>query len=142
MQSAPELQRVLGGPEYVGPVAAVKQEYQVFRTGRGDFVVFSKSNRSASSYHMTFVPASRVQALRRLIPSKGATSGSLLKDKKVVTIFAGESRDTIYFEMLTTLYVLAAMGFVAISKSGRSLLFVPSADEHLGSEEDLPSECY
>ena len=29
------LREIFGGPEYIGPVAGVKQEYHVFRTPRG-----------------------------------------------------------------------------------------------------------
>jgi len=123
--SEAELREILGGPEYIGPAIGVKQEYQVFRTARGDFVVFSKSNRGSSSFHMSFVSASRVTALRQLIPKKGTTSGSLLKEKKVVETFGSEDRDVLYFEVLTTLYVLAAVGAVEITKSGRNLVFTP-----------------
>ena len=121
------LREILGGPEYIGPVVGVKQEYQVFRTARGDFVVFSKSNRGSTSFHMSFVSASRVAALRQLIPKKGSTSGSLLKDKTVVETFGTEERDVLYFEVLTTLYVLAAVGAVEITRSGRNLVFTPKA---------------
>ena len=119
------LREILGGPEYIGPVVGVKQEYQVFRTGRGDYVVFSKSNRGTASFHMTFVSAARVEALRQLCPKKGTTSGSLLKERKVAEMFGTEDRAALYFEVLTTLYVLAAMGFVEITKSGRNLVFTP-----------------
>jgi hypothetical protein len=121
----PELREILGGPDYIGPVVGVKTGYQVFRTGRGDFVVFSKSNRGSASFHMTFVRAARVEALGRLLPKEGATSGSLLKDKRVVEAFGMEDRAALYFEVLTTLYVLAAMGVVEVKKSGRSLVFTP-----------------
>ncbi len=123
--SNPELREILGGPEYVGPVVGVKQEYEVFRTARGDFVVFSKSNRSSTSFHMTFVPATRVETLRQAVPKNGATSGSLLKEKRVIETFGTEDRDALYFEVLTTLYVLAAMDIVEISKLGRNLVFTP-----------------
>lgn len=123
--SSTELRDILGGPEYIGPVVGVKQEYQVFKTARGDYVVFSKSNRSSTSFHMTFVPATRVETLRQVIPKKGATSGSLLKEKKVIEMFGSGERDALYFEVLTTLYVLAGMGVVEISKSGRNLVFTP-----------------
>src|SRR5579863_10530691 len=74
--SSAELGEVSGGLEYIGPVVGVKQEYHVFRTGRGDYAVFSKSNRGSASFHMTFVQAERVETLRHSIPKKGATSGS------------------------------------------------------------------
>ena len=123
--SEAKLREILGGPEYVGPVVGVKQEYHVFRTARGDFVVFSKSNRGSTSFHLTFVPAARVEALRRVIPKKGTTSGSLLKEKKVSALFGTEERDALYFEVLTTLYVMAALGLVEVTRSGRSLAFTP-----------------
>ena len=123
--SAAELREILGGPEYIGPVIGVKQEYHVFRTARGDFVVFSKSTRGSKSFHMSFVSASRVATLRESIPKKGTTSGSLLKEKAVVEAFGSEDRDVLYFEVLTTLYVLAAVGAVEVAKSGRNLVFTP-----------------
>ena len=123
--SGAELRGILGGPEYIGPVVGVKQEYQVFRTAGGDYVVFSKSNRGSTSFHMTFVPAARVEALRQLCPKKGTTSGSLLKEKKVIEIFGTGDRAALYFEVLTTLYVLAAMSVVEVRKSGRNLVFTP-----------------
>jgi hypothetical protein len=127
------LREILGGPEYIGPVVGVKQEYQVFRTARGDFVVFSKSNRGSTSFHMSFVPATRVEALKQMIPKKGATSGSLLKEKKVIEMFGTEDRDALYFEVLTTLYVLAGMGVVEITKSGRNLVFTPGKRPELAT---------
>ncbi len=38
---------------YVGTVKAVRQDYQVFRTVVGDFLVFSSSNRGSMAFHMT-----------------------------------------------------------------------------------------
>lgn len=119
------LREIFGGPEYVGPVRGLKQEYQVFRTPRGDYLVLSKSNRSATSFHMTFVPELRVESLRAVVPKKGTSSGALIKDKKVSDIFGVDDRDALYFEVLTTLYVLASLGAVVITKSGRNLLFTP-----------------
>lgn len=136
--SSTELREILGGPEYIGPVVGVKQEYHVFRTARGDFVVFSKSNRGSTSFHMTFVPSARVETLRSLIPKKGATSGSLLKEKRVVEVFGTEDKDALYFEVLTTLYVLAGMGAVEIAKSGRNLVFTPrKLSEHAARLNEL-----
>ena len=119
------LREIFGGPEYIGPVSGVKQEYHVFRTPRGDYAVLSKSNRSATSFHMTFVPEVRVESLRTAIPKKGTTSTMLLKDKRVVDMFGVEDKEALYFEVLTTLYVLASLGAVAITKSGRNLVFTP-----------------
>ena len=119
------LREMFAGPEYVGPVTGVKQEYHVFRTPRGDYAVMSKSNRSATSFHMTFVPEVRVESLRTAIPKRGTTSTMLLKDKKVVETFGVEDKEALYFEVLTTLYVLASLGAVTITKSGRNLVFTP-----------------
>ena len=107
----------------------MRQEYQVFRTSRGDYVVFSRSNRSSTSFHMTFVPATRVKVLQRKIPKEGTTSGALVNDKKVIESFGVEDRAALYFEVLTTLYVMAALGIVAVSKSGRNLVFKPTMDK-------------
>lgn len=126
--SSDELRAILGGPEYVGRVAGVKQEYHVFRTGKGDFVVFSKSNRSSTSFHMTFVASAKAEALSLFVPEKGTSSGSLLREKKVAEIFGIEEKSSLYFEVLTALYVLAARGVVEITKSGRNLVFTPKAN--------------
>ena len=74
---------------------------------------------------MTFVPEVRVESLRTAIPKKGTTSSMLLKDKKVIDMFGVEDNEALYFEVLTTLYVLASLGAVSITKSGRSLVFTP-----------------
>lgn len=119
------LREIFGGPEYIGPVTGVKQEYQVFRTPKGDYAILSKSNRSATSFHMTFVPEVRVVSLRAVVPKTGTTSSMLLKDNKVVDMFGVEDKKVLYFEVLTTLYVLASLGAVVITKSGRNLVFTP-----------------
>ncbi len=119
------LREIFGGPEYIGQVAGGRQEYEVFRTPKGDYAVLSKSNRSATSFHMTFVPEVMVESLRAAIPKKGTTSSMLLKDKKVIDMFGVEDKDAFYFEVLTTLYVLAYLGAVEIAKSGRNLVFTP-----------------
>jgi len=126
--SSAVLREIFSGPEYIGQVAGVKTEYHVFRTGRGDYVVFSKSNRSMTSFHMTFVPESRVDALRQSIPKDGTTSGAMAANKKVAEAFGTESKEGLYFEVLTTLYVLSAMNIVQITKSGRNLIFTPRKD--------------
>jgi len=123
--SSAELREILGGPEYIGPVVGVRQEYQVFRTGRGDYVVFSKSNRGSASFHMTFVHSARVEALRQLFPEKGTTSGSLLKERKVAEIFGTKDRAALYFEVLTTLYVLAPSGSSRSRKRGGTSCSLP-----------------
>ena len=126
--SGAALREIFGGPEYIGPVLGVKQEYHIFRTGRGDYVVFSKSNRSMTSFHMTFVPESRVDALRQVVPKEGTTTGSLAKDKRVAEAFGTADKQALYFEVLTTLYILAAMNFLQVTKSGRNLVFTPRKD--------------
>ena len=60
----------------------------------------SKSNRSNTSFHMTFVPELRVESLETAIPKKGTTSGMLLKDKKVIDMFGVEDKGALYFEVL------------------------------------------
>lgn len=124
--SDPQLREILGGPEYVGPVTAVKQEYEIFRTGRGDYVVFSRSNRSPSSFHMTFVAASKLDVLKRFVTKDGTTSRALMNESEVTEAFGTEDKGALYFEVLTTLYVMAALGMVDITKSGRNLLFTAS----------------
>jgi hypothetical protein len=111
--------RALG---FVGTVAAVRQEYQAFRTVGGDFVVFSPSNRGTTSYHMTVVGADRVEAVARLVTKEGVTSGSLMKDKRVTEAF-GEDRVGLRFDLLMALYVLTAQGRVEMGRSGRNLVF-------------------
>jgi hypothetical protein len=123
--ASPELRDIMSGPEYVGPVLGVKSEYHVYRTAKRDFVVFTKSNRGKTSFHVTFVAETRVEALKELVPEDGTTSGALLKDARVAEIFREDDRDALYFEVLTTLYILAALSFVEITKSGRNLLFTP-----------------
>ena len=123
--SSPAVREIMSGPAYVGPVAGVKQEYDVYKTARGDFAVFSRSNRGSASFHVTFIPAARVAALREAIPPEGTSTGALLKDERVASTFDAEDRDVLYFEVLTSLYVLAALGDVEVTKSGRNLVFVP-----------------
>jgi hypothetical protein len=112
--------RALG---YVGTVKAVRQEYEVFRTVGGDYVVFSPSNRGASSFHMTLVAAEKVEALGEVVSKEGVTSGSLMNDKRVVEAFGGTEKVALRFDLLMALYVLTASGRVEMGKSGRNLVF-------------------
>jgi hypothetical protein len=123
-----ELREIFGGPVYLGVVTGVKQEYHVLRTARGDYAVFSKSNRGGSSFHMTFVRASKVEFVTRLIPESGTTARSVAAERSLSKEFETDDEDSLYFEVLTTLYVIAALGAVEVRRSGRSLLFVPVGD--------------
>jgi hypothetical protein len=120
-----DLFRALG---FVGSVTAVRQEYQVFRTVDGDFVVFSPSNRGTASFHMTLVGAEKVEALAGIVTEEGVTSGSLMKDKRVAEAFGESDKAGLRFDLLMTLYVLTAQGKVEMSKSGRNLVFAPKRD--------------
>jgi hypothetical protein len=107
----------------VGSVEAVRQEYQVFRTAGGDFLVFSPSNRGSLSYHMTHVPALKVQALAKVIGREDVTSGSLMKDDRLEEAFGSEDRMAMRFDLLMGLYVLVAQGSVEMERDGRNLVF-------------------
>jgi len=74
---------------------------------------------------MTFVPEVRIEILKQVIPKKGTTSNSLLKERRMLEAFGGQDRRVLCFEVLAALYVLVALGIVEISKSGRNLVFTP-----------------
>jgi hypothetical protein len=107
---------------FVGTVQAVRQGYQVFRTGGGDFLVFSPSSRGAASFHMTLARAPTVEAVGRALTKGGVTSGSLLKNEEVVSAFGSEGV-ALRFDLLMCLYVLTAMGRAEMRKQGRNLVF-------------------
>jgi hypothetical protein len=107
----------------VGRVQAVRQEYQVFKSAGGDFVVFSPSTRGSSSFHMTRVPAEDVEALGNMLTNSGITTGSLMKDKRAGEVFGSGDRDAKRFDLLMALYVLTALGRAEMKKSGRNLVF-------------------
>ncbi len=107
----------------VGTVEAVRQAYQVFRTASGDYLVFSPSNRGTLSFHMTHVPAAKVQALAKVVGNDGATSGSLLKDHRLDEVFGLEDKVAMRFDLLMGLYVLVAQGTLEMEKEGRKLVF-------------------
>ena len=107
----------------VGTVEAVRQKYQVFRTAGGDYLVFSPSNRGSLSFHMTHVPAAKVQALAKVVGREGVTSGSLLKDVRLEEAFGSEDKVAMRFDLLMGLYVLTAQGSVEMEKEGRNLVF-------------------
>ena len=107
----------------VGTVEAIRQEYQVFRTAGGDFLVFSPSNRGSLSFHMTHVPAVKVQALAKVVGREPVTSGSLLKDERLEAAFGSEDKVAMRFDLLMGLYVLVAQGSVEMEKEGRNLVF-------------------
>jgi len=107
----------------VGRVRAVRQEYEVFRSAGGDFVVFSPSSRGSSSFHMTRVPAENVEALRKMLTSDGVTTGSLMKDERLEEVFGSDEKVAKRFDLLMALYVLTALGKAEMKKSGRILVF-------------------
>ena len=107
----------------VGTVKAVRREYRVFRSAGGDYLVFSPSSRGGSSYHMTVVEGGRVETLARVVGREGVTTGALLKEGKVAGFSGSGDRTAARFDVLMTLYVLAAMGRVTMKKEGRNLVF-------------------
>jgi hypothetical protein len=112
----------------VGSVEAVRQEYQVFRTAGGDFVVFSPSSRGTSSFHMTRVPAEKVEALGKMLTKDGVTTSSLMKDRRLEEVFGSGEKVATRFDLLMALYVLTALGRAEMTKSGRSLVFSKRRD--------------
>ncbi len=112
-----------GAIAYVGTVKAVRQEYLVYRMASGDFVVFSRSSRSLSSYHMTIVPRGRAELLGRMAAKEALTSNLVLKDRRAADAFGGKDRTATRFDVLMTLYVLTAQGTLEMKKAGRSLVF-------------------
>ena len=102
----------------VGTVEAVRQKYQVFRTAGGDYLVFSPSNRGSLSFHMTHVPAAKVQALAKVVGREGVTSGSLLKDSRLEEAFGSEDKVAMRFDLLMGLYVLTALGCIQMEMEG------------------------
>ncbi|MDA4126625.1 MAG: hypothetical protein OK452_05410 [Thaumarchaeota archaeon] len=119
-QDVSNLFRALAG---VGRVKAVRQEYQVFRSAGGDFVVFSPSSRGSSSFHMTRVPAEKVEALDKMLTSDSVTTGSLMKDGRLDEVFGSAEKVAKRFDLLMALYVLTALGKAEMKKSGRILVF-------------------
>lgn len=112
----------------VGNVEAIRQKYEVFRTAGGDFVVFSPSSRGSSSFHMTTVPAEKVEALEKMLTKDGVTTGSLMKDERLEGVFGSDEKIAIRFDLLMTLYVLTALGRAEMKKSGRNLVFSKRRD--------------
>jgi hypothetical protein len=106
----------------LGTVVAVRQEYQVFRSAGGDYVVFSPSARGSTSYHMTTVSSEKVEALAKVV-GRGVTTGSLIKDGRLENAFASKDKIAKRFDVLMGLYVLVATGRIKMERSGRSLLF-------------------
>lgn len=107
----------------IGTVEAVRQEYQIFRTAGGDYLVFSPSNRGSLSFHMAHVPAFKVQALAKVVGREKVTSGSLLKDDRLGDAFSSDDKVAMRFDLLMGLYVLVAQGSVEMEKAGRNLVF-------------------
>ncbi len=107
----------------VGKVEAVRQEYEVFRTAGGDYLVFSPSSRGSSSYHMTLVGSEKVEALAAVLGREGVTTGSLMKSGKLEGAFGAGDNVAMRFDVLMGLYVLAASGRADMKKDGRNLVF-------------------
>ncbi|MDE1852359.1 MAG: hypothetical protein KGI38_01295 [Thaumarchaeota archaeon] len=112
---------------HVGAVEGVRQEYQVFRTAGGDFVVISPSSRGTLSYHMTQVPAGKVEALSKVVGKEGVTTGSLMKDQRLEGVFDSEDKVAVRFDILMGLYVLSALGRIEMTRDGRKLVFKKAA---------------
>jgi hypothetical protein len=112
----------------VGTVEAVRQEYEVFRTAGGDYLVFSPSSRGTSSFHMTMIDAAKVEALAKVVGRQGVTTGSLMKDGKLEEVFGAGDKVATRFDLLIGLYVLTAMGKVEMMKEGRNLVFRKKGD--------------
>ncbi len=107
----------------VGSVEAVRQEYQVFRTAGGDYLVFSPSSRGSSSYHMTLVQSAKVDAVAKVVGKQGATTGTLMKEPRLEDTFGPRNNVAARFDLLMSLYVLTAMGTLEMKKEGRNLVF-------------------
>jgi hypothetical protein len=108
---------------HVGTVDAVRQQYRVFRSAGGDYVVFSPSSRGSLSYFMTIVSSTKVEALFDAMGKEGVTTGSLMKDKKLEDAFGPGDEVAARFDILMALYVLAALGKASMEKEGRNLIF-------------------
>jgi hypothetical protein len=108
---------------HVGTVEAVRQQYHIYRSATGDFVVLSPSTRGTSSYHLTQVPAGKVGALEKMVGRSGATTGSLMKESKLDEAFGTKENVAKRFDILMGLYVLTALGKLEMGKSGRNLVF-------------------
>jgi len=114
----------------VGTVEAVRQEYEVFRTAAGDYMVFSHSSRGSSSFHVTLISSAKVKALAAVMGNSGATTASLMKDSRLDKAFGTVDKIAKRFDVLIGLYVLAAMGKAEMKKEGRNLVFTKrSPDE-------------
>ena len=106
----------------VGAVEAVKLQYRASRTAGGDYLVFSPSGRGRLSYHLTVVSADTVDSLRGL-GKGGVTTGSLMRDERIESIFGGRDKAATRFGLLMALYVLTARGDSEMTKDGRNVLF-------------------
>ena len=107
----------------MGKVEAVRQVYEVFRTAGGDYLVFNPGSRGSSSYHMTLISSTKVEALISAMSEEGVTTGSLTKDSKLEEAFGMKDKVAMRFDILIGLYILAAMGRVEMKKEGRNLVF-------------------
>ena len=107
----------------VGTVKAVRQEYEVYRTAGGDFVLLSPSNRGSHSFHMTLVTAEMAEAVSGAMGREPVTTASLMKDESLDETLGGGDKGAKRFDVLMSLYVLVASGRVDMEKAGRSLVF-------------------
>ena len=107
----------------IGRVKAVRQAYEVFRTAGGDYLVFNPGSRGSSSYHMTVISSTRVEALAAAMNKEGVTTGSLMRDPKLEEAFGMKDKVAMRFDILIGLYILAAMGRVEMKKEGGNLVF-------------------
>ena len=94
----------------VGTVEAVKLQYLAFRTAGRDYLVFSPSSRGRFSYHLTVVSADTVDSLRDLVGEGGVTTGSLMRDERIESIFGGGDKAATRFGLLMARYDLTAPG--------------------------------
>ena len=112
----------------LGHVKAVRQEYEVFRTASGDYLVFSPSSRGSSSYHMTLLSSGKVEAIAAAMGSGGVSAGTLMKDPELQAVFGRGDSLAMRFAILTGLYILAAAGRAEMKKDGRNLVFTRLAE--------------
>lgn len=108
---------------HVGKVEAVRQQYRIFRSAGGDYVVFSHSSRGSLSYHMTVVSSEKVDAVYEVMGKSAVTTGSLMKDKRLEDSLGQGDKVAARFDLLMALYVLSAVGKVTMEKEGRNLVF-------------------
>ena len=105
----------------LGTAEAIRQEYEVFRTAGGDYLVFSPSGRGSSPYHMTPVSTGKVEAIAAVMGTGRATASSLMEDPNLEAAFCTDDKGAKRFNVLISLYILAATGGATLFR--RSLFF-------------------